>query len=153
MRGLRHGLLAMALLAVLMPAAAADYGTADQAKNLVAEAARFYHIYGRDKLVAEVNDPHGRFVDRDLYVVVYALDGTRLAHPYNKDFIGTSVAEAVDFDGKHYGIEELEVIGTKGRGWVDYIYTDPLTRELTDKSFYVEKIDDSIFLGCGIYRH
>ena len=84
--------------------------------------------------------------------VVYALDGTRLAHPYNKDFIGKSVADAVDPDGKHYGQEELAVIKTKGSGWVHYKFAAPVTKKPVDKSFYVFKVDGQIFLGCGVYK-
>lgn len=133
-------------------AGAMEYGTADEAKVLVGKAADFYKANGKDKLLAEINNPQGQFVLHDLYVVVYAIDGTRLAHPYNKDFIGKSVADAVDPDGKHYGQEEMTVIKTKGSGWVDYKYNDPVTKKQVVKSFYIQKIDDQIFLGCGVYK-
>lgn len=135
-------------------AAAGEYGTADEAKAMVTKAAAFYKANGKDKLIAEISlGTKSQFVDRDLYVVPYTLDGIRLAHPYNSKFVGTSVLDAVDFDGKEYGKEEIALIKSKGSGWVDYKYTDPTTKKLSSKSFYVEKIDDQIFLGCGIYKH
>jgi len=133
-------------------AGAMQYGTADEATALVAKAAEFYKANGKDKLLAEIDNAQGQFISHDLYVVAYALDGTRLAHPYNKDFIGKSVADAVDPDGRHYGQEELGLIKTKGSGWVDYKFTDPVTKKLVDKSFYVFKVDGQIFLGCGVYK-
>jgi signal transduction histidine kinase len=133
-------------------AAAMEYGTADEAKALVGKAADFYKANGREKLLAEIGDPHGQFISHDLYVVVYALDGTRLAHPYNKDIVGKSVADAVDTDGKKYGEEEMAVIKGKGAGWVDYKFPDPVTKKPVQKSFYVQKIDNQIFLGCGVYK-
>jgi signal transduction histidine kinase len=131
---------------------AMEYGTADEAKALVAKAAEFYKANGKDKLLAEIGDPHGQFISHDLYVVVYAIDGTRLAHPYNKDIVGKSVADAVDTDGKKYGEEEMAVIKAKGSGWVDYKFPDPVTKKPVLKSFYVQKIDGQIFLGCGVYK-
>ncbi len=131
-------------------AGAMEYGTADEAKALVAKAAEFYKANGKDKLLEEINNPQGQFISHDLYVVAYSLDGVRLAHPYNKAFIGQSVADAVDPDGKHYGQEELALIKGKGAGWVDYKYTDPVTKKPVDKSFYVFKVDNQIFLGCGV---
>lgn len=145
-------IVACALLSTAIGAGAMEYGTADEAQALVAKATAFYKANGKDKLLEEINNPQGQFIAHDLYVVAYAVDGTRLAHPYNKDFIGKSVADAVDPDGKHYGQEELAVIKTKGSGWVDYKYADPVTKKPVLKSFYVYKVDDHIFLGCGVYK-
>ncbi len=132
---------------------AADFGTAEEAKAMVAKAAAFYKANGKEKFLAEASNPKGQFVDRDLYVVPYSIDGIRLAHPYNQKLVGSSVLDAVDFDGKEYGKEEVALIKTKGSGWVDYKFTDPTTKKLAAKSFYVEKIDDQMFLGCGVYKH
>lgn len=144
--------LAIALLSIAASAGAIEYGTADEAKALVAKAAEFYKANGKDKLLEQINDPHGLFVSHDLYVVAYALDGMRLAHPYQKDLIGKSVTTAVDPDGKHYGEEEMTVIKTKGTGWVDYKFPDPMTKKPVEKSFYLLKVDNQIFLGCGVYK-
>jgi cytochrome c len=38
---------------------------------------------GPDKAYAEISDPTGPFVDRDLYIVVYGMDGMVLAHGAN----------------------------------------------------------------------
>jgi signal transduction histidine kinase len=143
---------AFALMFGASGAGAIQYGTTDEATALVTKAAAFYKANGKDKLLAEIDNPDGQFVSHDLYVVAYAVDGTRLAHPYNKTFIGKSVADAVDSDGKHYGQEELAIIKGKGSGWVDYKYPDPVTKKPVEKSFYVYKVDDQIFLGCGVYK-
>lgn len=143
---------ASAVMLLSCGAMAMQYGTADEATALVAKAVEFYKANGKEKLLAEIDNAQGQFISHDLYVVAYALDGTRLAHPYNKEFIGKSVADAVDPDGKHYGQEELAVIKGKGSGWVDYKFTDPVTKKQVDKSFYVLKVDGQIFLGCGVYK-
>lgn len=144
---------AVLLLFSHAPAKAADFGSAEEAKAMVAKAAAFYKANGMEKFLAEASNPKGQFIDRDLYVVPYSIEGIRLAHPYNSKFVGTSVLDAVDFDGKEYGKEEIALIKAKGSGWVDYKYTNPATKKLDNKSFYVEKIDDKLFLGCGIYKH
>ena len=145
--------VALVLGLTIGTANAAEFGTADEAKAMVTKAAAFYKANGKDKFLAEVGNPKGQFVDRDLYIVPYSLDGIRLAHPYNPKLVGRSVLDAVDFDGKEYGKEEVALIASKGSGWVDYKYTDPTTKKISSKSFYVEKIDDQIFVGCGIYKH
>ncbi|MGE5505179.1 MAG: cache domain-containing protein [Actinomycetota bacterium] len=147
------GLAALLLVtAPLSSACAEDFGTREQAKAMVEKAAAFYKANGKDKALAEFSNPKGMFVDRDLYVISYALDGVRLSHPYNPKLVGKSAAEAVDFDGKPYGKEIIEVANTKGSGWVDYKFTDPTTKKLSDKTTYVLKAGD-IILACGVYKH
>ena len=146
--------VAVVTLPIFGMAQAAEFGTAEEAKAMVAKAIAFYKANGKEKFLAEVSlGAKGQFVDRDLYIVPYSIEGIRLAHPYNPKFVGGSVLDAVDFDGKEYGKEEVALIKAKGSGWVDYKYTDPTTKKLANKSFYVEKIDDQIFVGCGIYKH
>jgi signal transduction histidine kinase len=136
---------------ILTVSAADDFGTADQAKAMVSRVVEFFKTNGKDKTLAELSNPKGQFIDRDLYVIAYSLDGVRLAHPYNPKLIGKSVLDAVDFDGKAYGKDIIDVAKAKGSGWVDYKFTDPTTKKLADKSLYVAKEGDLIF-GCGIYK-
>ena len=143
---------AILLFGVAPGSHAEDFGTADQAKAMVERAAAFLKANGKEKLLAELNSPKNQFIDRDLYVLAYGLDGTRLAHPYNPKLVGTSVLDAVDFDGKAYGKEIVETAQAKGSGWVDYKFTEPMTKKLANKSLYVLKVEDLI-LGCGIYKH
>lgn len=147
--------LFLALLFTAMAAApvlaADEFGSRDEAQAMVERAAQFLKTQGKDKALAEFGNPKGQFIDRDLYIIAYALDGTRLAHPYNPKLVGKSAADVKDFDGKPYGQEMIEVIKTKGSGWVDYKFTDPVTKKLHDKSTYVLKVDD-MFLGCGVYK-
>jgi hypothetical protein len=55
---------------------------------------------GPDKAYAEISDPAGPFVDRDLYVVVYGLDGMVLAHGADAKRIGTNQIDDTDPDAK-----------------------------------------------------
>ena len=55
--------------------AAADKATADEATAMVKKGVAFIKANGKDKGYAEVSNRQGHFVDRDLYLVVYGLDG------------------------------------------------------------------------------
>ena len=131
---------------------AAEFGSRDEAKAMVERAVVFVTANGKDKALAEFSNPKGLFIDRDLYLISYGLDGTRLSHPYNSKLIGKSALDAVDFDGKPYGKEIIDTANTKGSGWVDYKFTDPTTKKLSDKTTYVLKAGD-IIIACGVYRH
>ena len=123
---------------------AGEFGSRDEAKAMVERAAAFYKANGKDKALAEFTNPKGQFIDRDLYIITYSLAGIRLSHPYNAKLVGKSVLDAVDFDGKAYGKEMVDLANTKGSGWVDYKFNDPNTKALSDKSTFVFKVDDII---------
>ncbi|UZE47724.1 hypothetical protein ONR75_22945 [Rhodopseudomonas sp. P2A-2r] len=70
------------LIAVVVAgsAFAADGAGKDDAVSMVKKATAFIKAQGPDKAYAEISNKAGQFIDRDLYVVVYQLDGKVLAH-------------------------------------------------------------------------
>ena len=106
---------------------------------------------GKDKVFAEINNPKGKFTDRDLYIFVYDMNGKCVAHGFNQKMIGKDLVDMKDPDGKFYVKERIEISKTKGKGWQDYKFTNPLTKKLENKTAYVEKLDDLI-VGSGAYK-
>lgn len=143
--------LGTSLLLAGLPASAAERGTPEEAMAMAKKAIAYIKANGKDKAFAEINDPRGQFTDRDLYVVVYDLNGKNLAHGQNPRMIGKDLIDIRDGDGKYYMRERIEIIKTKGKGWQDYKFLDPLTKKIEPKSMYIEKLDDMI-VGCGIYK-
>jgi len=132
-------------------ASAAEFGTPAEAEGMVKKAVAFMKANGKEKAIAEVNKPKGQFTDRDLYIFVYDLNGKCVAHGFNQKMIGKDLAEMKDPDGKFYVKERIEIAKTKGKGWQDYKFTNPLSKKIEQKTAYIEKVDDLI-VGCGIYK-
>lgn len=123
-------------------------------KNAIAmvdKAVSFTKANGKDKLIAEVNAKNPEFNQGELYVVVYSLDGMRLAHPTNAKLVGKSVLDIADVDGKEYGKEMVTVAKDKGKGWVDYKFKNPTTNKVEQKTAYIVRAGD-IFIMSGIYK-
>lgn len=59
--------------------------------------------------------------------------------------------ELRDADGKYFVKELLEVAKSKGHGWVDYKWPNPVTTILDAKTTYVEKVGNNV-LACGVYK-
>jgi len=131
-------------------ALAAD-GTQAEAKALVKKAIDYMKANGKDKAFAEFSNLKGKFVDRDLYIFVYDLNGKCVAHGFNQKMIGKELIDLKDADNKFFVKERIEIAKTKGKGWQDYMFTNPTTKKLEHKTAYVEKVDDYIF-GCGAYK-
>src|SRR3979490_2852479 len=66
----------------------------DDAVAMVKKAVEFNKRQGPDKAYPEFTNKTGKFIDRDLYVVVYRLDGKVLAHGSNEKFVGKDRSDA-----------------------------------------------------------
>jgi signal transduction histidine kinase len=90
-------------------------------------------------------------VDRDLYLVVYGLDGVVRAHGANAKLVGEPLIDMLDIDGKPYIKERIELAKSKGTFWQDYKYTNPVSKKIEPKSMYCERLDDLVACA-GIYK-
>jgi len=149
------GHLAIATLAAFSFSAhvAAKEGnaTADEASAMVKKGVAFIKANGTEKGYAEITKKGGQFSDRDLYLVVYGLDGTVHAHGANEKMIGKNLIELKDVDGKAFVKERVELGQSKGTFWQDYKFTNPVTKKIEPKTSYCEKLNDSVVCG-GIYK-
>ena len=141
------GLAALALTGVV---AAAEKGTAEEAVAMVKKAVALVKSSSKEKAFAEFNNPKGAFVDRDLYVMCYDMEGNNKCHGSNPKLIGKNLLEIKDADGTFIVKSFIETAG-KGKGWVDYKWPNAMTKAVEPKSTYVEKVDD-ILIGVGIYK-
>lgn len=132
-------------------ALAAERGTAAECQAMVEKALDFLKANGKDKAFEEFSNPAGKFVDRDLYIFAYDLNGLCLAHGANKKMVGKDLLELKDPSGKQIVKELIDMARANGRGWVDYRWTDPVTKAVQDKRGYVALYED-IIVGSGIYK-
>jgi len=143
--------LAACTLACASVAAQANNATAAEATAMVKKGVAFIKSNGKDKAYAAFDDKAGPFVDRDLYLTVYGMDGTVLAHGANAKMIGKNLIDLKDIDGKPFVKERMELAKTKASFWQDYKFTNPVTKKIEPKSMYCEKLDDTVVCG-GIYK-
>jgi cytochrome c len=132
----------------------ASKGTAAEATAMVQKAIAHIKKAGREKAFADFNNKSGPFTDRDLYVVVYDMKGKVLAHGANEKMIGKDVIELRDSDGKYFVKERVEMMSKapEAKGWQDYKFMNPVTRQIEPKSMYLQRYEDLI-IGCGIYKN
>lgn len=150
---LKHFAVSAITCSFALSAAGAYAGnaTADDAVAMVKKAVAYIKTEGKDKGYAEISNKQGKFIDRDLYVVVYGLDGTVLAHGANAKMIGKNLIDLKDIDGKAFVRERVELAKTKGSFWQDYKFTDPVTKKIEPKSMYCQRLDETVVCG-GIYK-
>jgi cytochrome c len=126
-------------------------GIPAEAKKMVEAAIAYIKANGQERAFAEFNNPKGKFVDRDLYIMVYDMDGTCLAHGANKDRIGKNYMDSKDDAGNYVIKPRVEMAKTKGSGWQDYVFLNPVSKKVEPKTAYFERYGD-IIVSCGAYK-
>lgn len=139
-------------LATALPAGAQQRGTADEAKALVDKAVVHIKAVGAPKAYADFTAT-GKWQDRDLYIFAYSFDGTNLAFGDKPGMVGKNLFDLKDANGLYVIRELAEVAKTKGSGWVNYSWSDPITKKIQPKSSYVVRVPGAdAFIGAGIYK-
>ncbi|NRR34151.1 cache domain-containing protein [Oxalobacteraceae bacterium] len=148
---IKNAFLCLFFFALSGSALADQQSTAEEVSTLVKKAVVYLNKSGRDKMLVAASDPKGGFVERDIYLSVYDLNGKVLAHGSNPKLIGVNVTDLRDVNNKYFIKEILSIAGTANRGWVDYKWVDPATGTLRDKTVYLEKAGDLI-IAAGYYK-
>jgi len=121
------------------------------AEAMVRKAIAAAKAEGKEKVLADITRPGGPFTKGPLYVFVYDLNGKVVAHGQNARMVGKDMLEITDPDGVAYVKERIALVKSKGKGWQNYKFSDPVSRKVEAKTAYVELWEDLIF-GCGVYR-
>lgn len=144
--------LSLSMFAMSSTALAADKGTPDEAVAMVKKAVALIKSDGKEKAFAAISDPaNTTFHDRDLYIYVYDLNGVALAHGNNPKMVGKPLIGLKDNEGKPMIKEMIDLAKSKGKGWVDFKWPNPVTKAVEAKSGYIEKVDE-MMVGSGIYK-
>ena len=127
------------------------FGTADEAIAIVQKALESLQADGREKMFSDVSNKFGPYTDRDLYAVVYDMNGMNLAHGANPALIGKDLLDAKDGAGGLFVRERIEIVRNNDKGWQNYAFMNPISKQIEPKAMYLERAGDLI-IGCGIYK-
>lgn len=143
-------LLPLLFLVSAQNALSQERATKDQAVAMVAKGIAALKAKG-PAVYTDMTAPSKTFVEKDLYLVVYDMNGKPLAHGQNASQVGKNLMGLKDPDGKEFVKERVQLAKSKGKFWQDYKFTDPLTKTVQPKQMYCEKYDEVVVCG-GIYK-
>ena len=111
----------------------------------------------KDAALAEISKKDGKFVWKDSYVFAMDLSGKMLAHPMMPGLMKMksllSTPDKNPKDPKMLFVDFVVIAGTKGEGWVEYMWPKPGTTEPSVKETYIYRVPGTtMFVGAGIYR-
>lgn len=142
-------LLALLLTSQLSLALAED-NPAD-AIAMVDKGLAYMQKNGKDALVQEINNKNPEFINGSIYLYLRGLDGVVIVHPINPKLVGKNMLDLPDADGKYYRKDIIALAKTKGKGWVDYRYNNPVSKQVENKTTYILRNND-VILEAGIYK-
>jgi len=120
-------------------------------KSFVGEAIDYANTGGKDAAITEFNNQNGTFVRDSLYIYAFDYKGMTLALPYQPELIGTDLSGLQDPYGVNYTKVEI-FLAQQGEGFLFYHYYNPAhNMTLEPKMSYVQKVDDTWWLGAGTY--
>ena len=146
---IRAMMLAMLAIGFVATASAESRASLDEAKAMVKKARAHIREVGAEKAYAEISNPKGRFVDRELYIYVYDKSLNNLAHGGNQRLIGKNLNELRDTDGVYINRGLLEV-AQKGGGTFKFKFLNPATKTIEVKTGYAE-MEGEVMVGSGVY--
>jgi signal transduction histidine kinase len=103
---------------------------------------------------ATLRDPKGPYLAKDAYIFVTDMNAVELVNPVFPNLEGRNLLEMKDTHGKYLNKEMLELVRTRGSGWVDYMWPKPGESVSTQKSAYVSRAklgQKDVMVGCGVY--
>ena len=123
----------------------------EELKAFVANAYVYANKMGKTAALSAFNDPKGEFIDGELYIFAYDMNGTVLALPHQPDLIGENRWYLQDTTGIKY-MQRTVARANLGGGFVLYLYENPFDNFASElKLSYVMAVDDTWFIGAGIY--
>ncbi|MCX6699903.1 MAG: cache domain-containing protein [Methanomicrobiales archaeon] len=105
---------------------------------------------GKEKSIADFNDPNGQFAGKDRYIFAGGYDGTVLAEPFEHEIVGKNIPDLSD----PYGIpivRNLIDTARNGKGLVSYHYRNPsMNYTIQPKVSYVVDVDGTYYIGAAL---
>lgn len=139
-------------LSLLSANVLANEPTEKDAISMAERGAAYFKAHGKDELMKAITAKNPDFSQGSLYIDLRDIKtGIVLAHPHNPSIVGKDLTDVPDANGKKYRREIIELAAAKGKGWVDYMYKNPVTQKIEPKTTYILKVDDFV-LEAGIYK-
>jgi cytochrome c len=130
---------------------AAERGSQKEAKALLDKAISHVNEVGTEKAYTDFSRADGGYVDRDLYVYCFDMEGKALAHGGNPTLIGKNLMEMKDPDGVQPVKESIRILGANNDGTLDFKWPNPISKKIEAKSAFISKAKND-WCGVGYYK-
>jgi len=125
--------------------------TVKKVMDMVRKAVKLIQEKGTEVAFPIISDPNGEFVDGELYVFSYNMDGDIVQH-LRPELVGKNMMSVKDKNGKCLACDFIRIAREEGEGWSQYLWPKPGSKVSSLKVSYIMKVPNmDYFSGCGIY--
>jgi len=123
----------------------------DELKTFVEEAYSHALVTSRDRALEDFMDLNGIWVRGDVYIFAQDFNGTALCLPYLPNEVGTNRMNIQNDEGVYIN-RDMRAIALNGSGYYEYRWRNPISNQIESKVSFVSRVDDTWWLGAGIYE-
>lgn len=123
----------------------------EELKTFVEEAYSHALVTSRDKALKEFMDLNGIWVRGDVYIFAQDFNGTSLCLPYQPNAVGTNRLDIQNDQGVYIN-RDMRAIALNGSGFYEYRWRTPISNQNETKVSFVTKVDNTWWMGAGIYE-
>lgn len=120
-------------------------------KSFVESAVAHVNEGGKYKAIRDFMNLNGPWVRGDVYIFAHDFNGSTLCLPYLPRAVGTNRMDVRNEQGIYIN-REMRSIALNGSGFYEYSWKNPISDQNESKVSYVTKVDDTWWLGAGIYE-
>ena len=124
-------------------------GTEGEATMLLSKALTYLQANGKEKTIAEINNPKGQLHEFGLYLKIHDLNGKLLASGADPKRVGADDIDWKDADGKVLYRERAARLKTATSGLQDFRIQNPKTKKVERMSSIYEK-KDGLVISCDV---
>ncbi len=146
--------IAVAVIALGLSARtyAQENATPEEIVDMTRKAADFLAQKG-EAGIEEFNDPNGRWVWKDSYIMVHNCEkGTVAAHPFKQNMIGKNLMGLKDVKGNLFFVQLCEAAKNPKGDWTEYWWPKPGEKTPSRKISLMRQVPNTPYqVGAGIY--
>jgi len=147
-------IFSLATICILLLSIQAFAGDKEKAVSYVNKAVTYLKANGEAAFIDAINNK-GMFHDGEWYVWAiktnYNDNALTVAHISKAAISNQNSYMVKDAKGKLFIQEIVKMAKDKGKGFTEYQWTHPVTKKVTPKITYLEKVGDIIVM-CGYYK-
>lgn len=126
-------------------------GSADEAMALCQKAAQLIEEQGLQAAIAQLHDPKGGFLDRDLYIFGLDREGRYRIMGGDPAQVGVSLRDVPGIQNGDQLVRDAWERVENGSGWINYNIVHRHSREVRGKTSYIIQVNKDLLIGCGAY--
>lgn len=124
----------------------------DKAVKMINKAIAYYNKVGKDKAFKDFQNDE-KWIEDEFYLFIVDYKCNCLVHSLEPNLVGHDVTMLKDYNGKMFMKEMLNLVKSKGEGWIEYNWIHPKSKRYLPMGTFTKKIPNmDAFIACCYWK-